>query len=89
MVGAWSAAVGGLACVLPNALFVGVMHCLAARDAALRGVAFVLGEFAKVGMVVLILLAIAWMHSGVQWGAVVIGLILTLQANFLVFLVKP
>lgn len=87
--GAISAAAAGAACVVPNALFAWVLRRVATSHHALQGMLFFLGEFAKVLSVVLILLVVAWLYPGVHWGAVVIGLIVTLQANFLVFLVKP
>jgi len=88
-VGALSAAAAGVACVIPNALFVRFLQRSVSCRNELQGLLFFLGEFAKIILVVLILLIIAWLFPGVNWGAVVIGLIVTLQANFLVFLVKP
>lgn len=78
-----------MACVVPNALFAWGLQRLAARMNKVYGIALLLGEMFKLALVALILLAIALLYPGVLWGAVVMGLIITLQANFLVFLVKP
>lgn len=50
---------------------------------------FVLGEAVKVLSVVGILVAVRLLYPEAHWGAVVMGLFITLQANFLAFLVKP
>ena len=87
--GAVGALIGGVACCIPNALFAWVLNRQFVSHQALQGLFFFVGEFAKVFLVIVILAAVAWLLPGVNWGAVVIGLIITLQANFLVFLVKP
>lgn len=87
--GVLAAMLGSLACLLPNVLFVLWLRRGVGGLEAAQAVRFIGGEFAKIALSVFALLAIAWFYPEVQWGAVVMGLIITLQANFLVFLVKP
>lgn len=89
MPGAIGALIGGAAYWVPNALFAWVLGRERSWSHAAQGLFLFVGEFAKIFLVILILAAVALLDSGVNWGAVVIGLIITLQANFLVFLVKP
>lgn len=89
LAGAISAGLAGLAYVLPSALFAWGLQALARQMNAVYGITLLLGEFIKMFLVVLVLVGIAWVYPGVLWGAVVMGLIITLQANFLAFLVKP
>lgn len=87
--GATGALIGGAAYWVPSALFAWVLGRQRERSHAAQGLFFFVGEFAKVFLVIVTLTAVALVDPGVNWGAVVIGLIITLQANFLVFLVKP
>lgn len=87
--GGISAALGGLACVLPSLLFALRLRALTRRPGASHVTAFFVGETIKVALTIALLASIGFVYRGVHWGAVVIGLIITLQANFLAFLVKP
>lgn len=87
--GVLAAMLGSLACLLPNVLFVLWLRRGISGLEAAQAIRFLCGEFAKIALSVFALLAIAWLYPEVQWGAVVMGLAITLQANFLVFLVKP
>lgn len=87
--GALAALAGGFACIVPNALFACLLSHANRVPGLLQGMAFFWGEFTKLFLVMLILVVLAWLFPGLKWGGVVIGLIVTLQANFLVFLVKP
>jgi ATP synthase protein I len=86
--GAVSAALGGLACALPNGLFALRLHLLSKRAGASHVTAFFFGEFVKIASIVGLLVLIGRFYEGVHWGSLVIGLILALKANLFVFLVK-
>jgi ATP synthase protein I len=87
--GGISAALGGLACVLPSLLFAIRLSAVSRQPGNPHVSAFFIGEAIKVALTLAILASITLVYPGAHWGAVVIGLIVTLQANFLAFLVKP
>jgi ATP synthase protein I len=83
--GAASAAVGGGACLLPNALFA-LRLAVAARRPGGPGVAgFFLGEFVKVAATIGILAVAAKVYPEMHWPSMLLGLVVTLQASFLAF----
>lgn len=87
--GGISAAFGGLACAVPSLLFALRLHAATKRPGASYALAFFIGEAIKVALTIAILALVYFKYPGVHWGAVVIGMIITLQANFLALLVKP
>lgn len=86
-VGAVSAALGGLVCLLPNALFAWrlslAQSVVTASQAGYRVAMFFVGEAIKVASVIGLLVAVWLLYPEAHWGAVVLGMMLTLQANFL------
>lgn len=83
--GAASAAVGGGACLLPNALFA-LRLAVAARRPGGPGVAgFFLGEFVKVAATIGILAVAAKVYPEMHWPSMLLGLVVTLQASFWLF----
>ncbi|MEC5398246.1 ATP synthase subunit I [Uliginosibacterium sp. H1] len=86
--GALSAAIGGAACVIPSLLFAWRLSRAAGQPGASRVGTFVAGELLKLVLVVGILIAAGRLYPGTHWGAVVLGLALTLQANFFAFLIR-
>lgn len=88
--GATSALLGGAAIVLPSLFFAWRLTVLARRMGSNSHVnAFLIGEFIKIASAIGILVLVRLLVPGAHWGAVVLGLVVTLQANFLAFLVKP
>lgn len=92
--GAYSALCGGAAIVIPSCFFAWRLSQVARRGArsSTSGAhvsAFLIGEFVKIASAIGILVLVRLLFPGAQWGAVVLGMIVTLQANFLAFLVKP
>ncbi len=92
MLGGWnaaaSAALGGLACVIPNALF-GLRLTLEGRrpgGATLQGL-FV-GEFVKVAVTLLMIFAVARADHDLNWLAFIIGIIAVLKSYFLAFVFR-
>jgi ATP synthase protein I len=89
--GGLSALLGGLAIVLPSLLFAWRLTLTARRGADKNSHvnAFLIGEFIKIASAIGILVLVRLLFPGAHWGAVVLGLVVTLQANFLALLVKP
>lgn len=86
--GALSALLGGLSCVLPNALFAFRLHLVARRGGSGHVTAFFVGEFLKVASIVGLLVLVVLVYRDVHWGALFIGVILALKASLFAFLVK-
>lgn len=87
--GALSAGLGGVVCCLPNLACAGYLTWAAKRKGGVQAHAFFVGEAIKFALILGLLAVIRLSVPDVHWGALLLGLIVTLQANFLVFLVKP
>jgi ATP synthase protein I len=91
--GALSALCGGAAIVLPTLFFAWRLTLVARRPGNthtnVHVNAFLIGEFIKIASAIGILVLVRLLFPGAHWGAVVLGLVVTLQANFLALLVKP
>lgn len=83
--GAVSAALGGAACFIPNLVFALRLKALSYRVGASSGYVFMVGEMVKLVSIVGLLVAAPYLYRDLHWGAMIIGVILALQANFLVF----
>ncbi|MFN3984658.1 MAG: ATP synthase subunit I [Rhodocyclaceae bacterium] len=86
--GAVSAALAGLACVLPNGLFALRLAVAAKRPGGPPVSAFFVGEVVKVAAIVGLLVLIKLFYDDLHWGALFLGLIVALKANLFAFLVK-
>ncbi len=82
---AMSALFGGLACVVPNALFAWRLAWDARRPGGATMQAFFVGEFVKLATTVAILFAVARLYRGLVWPALIIGFIAVLKSYFLMF----
>ena len=85
LVAGWSSAasvmLGGGAAIVPNSLFAMRLALQRGRSAESYPVVFFLGQFAKIGLTVGLLGAIAkWLGSEVQWLPLLLGLIVALKA---------
>lgn len=82
---ALSAALGGMACIVPNALFAVHLQIETRRPggATVRG--FFVGEFVKIAATVALLVLIAHNYRGLNWLALIIGVIVALKSYFLMF----
>jgi ATP synthase protein I len=82
VVGALSATLAALAVVVPSCWFAARLTILARRG-TISPVTFLIGAFAKVTAIIgfLILVAVFW--SDVHWPALLLGVIMVVQANFL------
>ncbi|WP_301103355.1 ATP synthase subunit I [Propionivibrio sp.] len=83
--GAVSAALGGVACALPNFLFALRLKLAANRPGASYLANFFLGEFVKIAATVGLLVFIVREYADLHWPSMLIGLGLALQAGFLAF----
>jgi len=85
--GAVSAAAGGMACVVPNFLF--ALHLtLTSRRRGASPVNFLVGEFAKLILTVVLLFLLVRIYAGLHWPSMLTGLVLATQAMFLAFWIK-
>ena len=81
--GVVSAVLGGLACVLPNLLFALRLKIVANRPGASYPANFFLGEFVKIAATTGLLVLIVSEYADLHGPAMLIGLVLALQASFL------
>ena len=82
---AYSAALGGLACVVPNALFAVRLQIEARRLGGARFQGFFVGEFLKVATTVALLVLLAYNYRALNWLAMIVGVIVALKSYFLMF----
>ncbi len=80
-----SAALGGMACVVPNALFAVRLQIETRRPGGATVQGFFVGEFVKVAATVALLVLIAHNYRGLNWLALIIGVIAALKSYFLMF----
>ncbi|MBK6972420.1 MAG: ATP synthase subunit I [Sterolibacteriaceae bacterium] len=83
--GAVSAALGGAACFVPNLVFALRLKALSSSPGASHGYVFLVGEVVKLVSIAGLLVAVHFLYGDLHWGALLIGVFLALQANFLVF----
>lgn len=75
---AWFLALGGAAAIIPNSLFALRLALHRGRSAESYPVVFFLGEFAKIGLTVVLLAGIVRWQSDVRWLPLLIGWIVAL-----------
>lgn len=73
-------ALGGATAIIPNSLFALRLAFQRGRSPESYPVVFMLGEFAKIGLTVLLLAAVMRWQSGLRWLPLLIGLIVALKA---------
>ncbi len=83
---ALSAALGGLACVIPNALFALRLSIETRRPGGATVHGFFVGEFAKLAATVVLLFIVASTYRDLNWLALIVGFIAVLKSYFLIFL---
>lgn len=85
---AGSAALGGVAYVLPNFLFALRLSAESHRASGARPIVFLIGEFIKLAATVAILAVIAFGWPQVHWLCLILGLVAALKANLFAFLIR-
>ncbi|WP_424193150.1 ATP synthase subunit I [Ampullimonas aquatilis] len=78
---------GGGACILPTALFAFRLWLDAKKPQGANPATFLLGEFVKVGLTVLLLFLSIKFYSGMVWPAFIGGLVIALK-SYLFLLIK-
>ena len=87
---AWSAGSGGLAVVIPAVLFArGLMSQFSSINAATAGFGFFVWEAIKIAVSVGMLFAAPQLVTGLDWLALLIGLIVTLKVYWVALLMRP
>jgi ATP synthase protein I len=81
-----SAALGGLACVVPNALFALRLHIEIRRPGGAAVHTVLIGEVVKVAATFALLVLITQNVRGLDWLALIIGVIAALKSYLLMFL---
>lgn len=76
----YSALLGGLCCVVPNALFALRLFASAQRVGSANPMTFFIGEFIKIALTVALLGAIAWLYRDLNWLALIAGFIVALKS---------
>ncbi|MBV8632916.1 MAG: ATP synthase subunit I, partial [Burkholderiaceae bacterium] len=75
-----SALLGGLCCVVPNAVFALRLFANAQKLGAANPMTFFIGEFIKIALTVALLGAIGWLYHGLNWLALIAGFIVALKS---------
>lgn len=84
----WSLLLGGLSCVLPNALFALRLFANAQKLGEANPMSFFIGEFIKIALTLALLGASVWLYRDLNWLAFLIGLIVGLK-SYLILLFRP
>ena len=85
---ALSATIGGLACLVPSALFALRLAWESRRPGGATVQGFFVGEFAKLALTMAILFGAARVYRDLNWPALVVGLIAVLKSYFLMFVFR-
>lgn len=83
--GAVSAALGGIACILPNGWFAWRLKALARKAEASHAASFFIGEFIKVAATIGLLAIAIKLYPSMHWPSLLIGMVVALQASFIAF----
>ena len=83
---AWSAAYGGLAVVVPAALFArGLTSKATTMNSGTAVFGFLLWEMVKIGLTIAMLYAAVWLVKDLSWPAMLVGLVVTMKVYWVVF----
>ena len=83
---AWSAAYGGLAVVVPAALFArGLTSKTTTLNSGTAVFGFLLWELVKIGLTIAMLYAAVWLVKDLSWPAMLVGLVITMKVYWVVF----
>ena len=83
---AWSAAYGGLAVVVPAALFArGLTSPATTVNSGTAVFGFLLWELVKIGLTIAMLYAAVWLVKDLSWPAMLVGLVVTMKVYWVVF----
>jgi ATP synthase protein I len=85
---ALSALVGGVACLVPNALFALRLFADSRRPGGATVHGFFIGEFAKLAATIVILFVAARVYRGLDWLALIVSLIAVSHSYILTFALR-
>jgi ATP synthase protein I len=84
LIGGWpalfSAVLGGLCCVVPNALFALRLFASVRKPEGANPMSFFIGEFIKIALTVALLFAVAMLYRELNWLALIAGFIVALKS---------
>lgn len=75
-----SALLGGLCCVVPNALFAWRLFVGTQKPGGANPMTFFIGEFIKIALTIALLGAVAWLYHDLNWLALVAAFIVALKS---------
>lgn len=79
----WSALLGGLCCVVPNALFALRLFADSRKVAGANPMSFFIGELIKILLTLSLLGIIGWLYHDLNWLALIVGFIVALKSYIL------
>lgn len=79
----WSALLGGVCCVIPNALFALRLYISAQKPGGTNPMAFFFGEFIKIATTFALMGATVWLYHDVNWLAFLLSFIVVLKSYFI------
>ncbi|TWC69663.1 ATP synthase subunit I [Herbaspirillum sp. SJZ099] len=79
----WSALLGGICCVVPNALFALRLYVSARKPGGTNPMTFFFGEFIKIATTFALMGVSVWLYHGVNWLAFVLSFIVVLKSYFI------
>ena len=82
-----SALLGGLCCVVPNALFALRLFTDAQRPGGASPMTFFIGEFIKIALTVALLVAVVLLYRDLNWLALIAAFIIALK-SYIILLVR-
>lgn len=86
----WSLAYGALAVVIPAALFArGLMGRFSSLNPATAAMGFFVWELVKIGLSVALLALAPKMVAGLNWLALLVGLVVTMKVYWVALLIAP
>jgi ATP synthase protein I len=75
-----STLLGGLCCVVPNALFALRLFVNSKKLGSANPMSFFIGEFIKIALTVALIGAVAWFYRDLNWLALIAGFVVALKS---------
>lgn len=83
-----SALLGGLCCVVPNALFALRLFVGTQKPGTVNPMTFFIGEFIKIALTIALLGAVVWLYRDLNWLALIAAFIVALK-SYIILLFRP
>ncbi|RJX33586.1 MAG: ATP synthase subunit I [Oxalobacter sp.] len=75
-----SVLLGGLSCMLPNALFAMRLFMNERKPGGASPTTFFIWEFVKIGLTMSAMVAVGWLYEDIVWPAFIVGVIVALKS---------